>query len=579
MNTDLTRVGPKRDRYGRYLIPDPATGRERAWTRATTLADTLDDRYNLELWKLRTAATGFAHRPDLLALVAAHQGDKKALDRVCADALEAGKAGEGANLGTALHALTERIDRGEDALVIDSLRADVEAYRKTLAESGLTIATLPDGRLAREVIVLCPELEVAGTADHLFAGDKLTVGDLKTGASAIDWAMNSIAIQLAIYAHATHIFDPTTDTLTEMPPVDLERALVIHLPVGSGECTLHEVDIAAGWEAAQHAAWVRGWRKRKGLSKPRATVVAQASTPDDPFDGVSGNGPLIAGMSPQKPTAVPSPAAGPAGPSAAGEGTASPAPAALPRVEWIAERIAQLPPAGLQLLTVRWPADVVRPPKAQRASGMDYDDDELAAIEAVLMPIEREHECPFVPNPTLTPDGWATQAGEQIAAAGEAADREAAEGSPGPLATSPAPAPDEGDQVTDEDIAAVAKAFDELEAKVDSSGSSPHLFARSLLKEMADAGSPLSLTKVRSRRRWSIARAVLGFAPYDDEIARACLAVVLGDEVPESVTTGVAFAALTIDEADRLTDMAQALDAGSLHAVYADDGALEIRAA
>src|SRR5690606_2671448 len=53
VNIDLTRVGPKRDRYGRYLIPDPATGKERAWMRATTLADTLDDRYNLELWKLR----------------------------------------------------------------------------------------------------------------------------------------------------------------------------------------------------------------------------------------------------------------------------------------------------------------------------------------------------------------------------------------------------------------------------------------------------------------------------------------------------------------------------------------------
>lgn len=574
MNTDLTRVGPKRDRYGRYLIPDPATGKERAWTRATTLAETLDDRYNLELWKLRTAATGFAHRPDLLALVAAHQGDKKALDRVCADALEAGKAGEGANLGTALHALTERIDRGEDALIIDSLRADVEAYRKAIAGSGLTIATLPDGRLAREVIVLCTELEVAGTADHLFAGDKLTVGDLKTGASAIDWAMNSIAIQLAIYAHASHVFDPATDTLTEMPPVDLERALVIHLPVGRGVCTLHEVDIAAGWEAAQHAAWVRGWRKRKGLSKPRATVAVQSSsTPDDPFDGVSGNGPLIAGMSPQKPTAVPSPAAVPAGPSAAGEGTASPAPAALILVEWIAARIAQLPPAGLQLLSVRWPTDAAPTVKAMRADARrDYTDAEVAAIEAVLMPIEREHECPFVPDPTRTGDGWATQAGEQIAAAGEAADREAAEGSPAPLASSPAPAPDEGSPVTDEDIAAVADAFDTLPADA-------ALFARTLLKEMADAGSPLALTKVRSHRRLSIARAVLGLAPFDAEIARACLAVVLGDELPKSVTTGAALAALTIDEANRLADMAQALDAGSLHAVYSDGGALEIRAA
>ena len=145
--------------------------------------------------------------------------------------------------------------------------------------------------------------------------------------------------------------------------------------------------------------------------------------------------------------------------------------------------------------------------------------------------------------------------------------------------TSPAAAPDEGDQVTDEDIAELAKAFDERDPRIDSTGSAPHLQARAWLKEMADAGSPLSLTKVRSRRRWSIARAVLGLAHFDDEIARACIAVVLGDEVPKSVTTGAALVALTIDEANRLADMAQALDAGSLHAVYSDDGRLEIRAA
>lgn len=70
---------------------------------------------------------------------------------------------------------------------------------------------------------------------------------------------------------------------------------------------------------------------------------------------------------------------------------------------------------------------------------------------------------PFIPDPTRTGDGWATQAGEQIAAAGEAKPESLAGG--GSVdgdhsgRTSPAAAPDEGDQVTDEDIAAVAKAF------------------------------------------------------------------------------------------------------------------------
>lgn len=96
---------------------------------------------------------------------------------------------------------------------------------------------------------------------------------------------------------------------------------------------------------------------------------------------------------------------------------------------------------------------------------------------------------------------------------------------------------------------------------------------------MAAAGTPLGLSTHRSTRRFAIARVVHAWAPFDDELARAGLAVVLGEEVQESITTGAAFIALTIDEATRLADMARALEAGSLTPSYGDDGTCALVAA
>jgi hypothetical protein len=53
-----------------------------------------------------------------------------------------------------------------------------------------------------------------------------------------------------------------------MPQVDQEKALIIHLPVGTGTCTLHLVDIGMGWFGVELAMQVRDWRNRKDLSEP-----------------------------------------------------------------------------------------------------------------------------------------------------------------------------------------------------------------------------------------------------------------------------------------------------------------------
>lgn len=252
------------DQYGRYLIVPQGGTKPEPHTRVTTFASTLDDRYGLERWGLRMSALGFVARPDLFArLASTRPDDKTALDKLCSEAKEAAAASAGANLGTALHTMCERIDLGEDITFPVPYDADVKAYRRALDAAGIVI--VPE--MVERYVVL-PEFKLGGKLDRIVSfGSKPMIADLKTGAD-LAYSWGTIAVQLACYANAATLYNGRTKKHEPMPDVDKDVALVIHLPSGKASCTLHFVDIKAGWEAAQHAAWVRQWRKRKDLADP-----------------------------------------------------------------------------------------------------------------------------------------------------------------------------------------------------------------------------------------------------------------------------------------------------------------------
>lgn len=266
-DTPQHRPEAKRDRYGRYLLPDPDGKKELAWTRATTFAKSISDTFGLTKWELRMAVKGVAMRSDLYALAASTPVEDKAkLDRIAADAKEAAAASSGANLGTALHGFTERLDAGEHVDVPQPWLDDVRAYHGALAAASVRI--LPH---LIERIVVVPELKVAGTLDRIVNMGRddqpARIADVKTGKD-LAFAWLEIAIQLALYAHATAMWNDTAQAYEPMPDVDKERALVMHLPAGQARCDLYTVDIAAGWEAAQVCQQVRQWRNRKQLADP-----------------------------------------------------------------------------------------------------------------------------------------------------------------------------------------------------------------------------------------------------------------------------------------------------------------------
>lgn len=257
--TDISR-----DRWNRPLIIPPDGGKPVPHARWSSYGDVLEDRYNLEKWKVRTAATGLADRPDLLLSVAAHRHDKRKLDSLCDEAIEAAKGSSKATIGTALHALTEAVDRGEALPNLPaSAVADLDAY--VAATEGLQVVAI-------EQFVVCDDPQAAGTFDRIVELDGVRyVADVKTG--DVKWGIGKIAVQLAGYARSQG-YDPASGVRTDLD-VDRDRALVVHLPQGEATCTLLWVDIAAGWTGVRMSQQVREWRKAsKRLARPFGEVAA-----------------------------------------------------------------------------------------------------------------------------------------------------------------------------------------------------------------------------------------------------------------------------------------------------------------
>lgn len=256
-----TRLDVPRDKFGRPLIVPPEGGKRVPYTRVTTYVGALEDTYKLQLWQQRMTAIGLADRPDLLLAVAAHRDDRDRMDEITGQAKDAAQAGAAATTGTAIHALTERVDRGEPLPALPpAYVADLEAYRA---------ATTALRSVAIEHFVVCDGLKVAGTADRLVEmGGQLYIADVKTG--SIEYGVGKIAMQLAAYAHGC-TYDPGTSERAEHG-ASLEHGIIIHLPAGQGTCTLHWVDLTQGWAGVQLAAQVRQWRglRMKHLTAPFA---------------------------------------------------------------------------------------------------------------------------------------------------------------------------------------------------------------------------------------------------------------------------------------------------------------------
>lgn len=251
MNTTFSTVAEiKRDRWGRPLIVPPGGGKPVGYTRVTTLAKTLEEQSALAAWKQRMTLVGVTLQPHIALAAAAARDDKTKLNELAEQALAAAQAGAKAEIGTALHKLTEKLDKGEDIGPIpDAYQADLDAYRA--ATEGIRWTAI-------EQFLVVDELQVAGTADGIgvLPDGRTVIADKKTG--SIEYAGLSIAAQLACYAHG-QAYDVATGART---PIDVDQSVgvVIHMPAGGGTCRLYDVNLLSGWKVAQLSAQVRKFR-------------------------------------------------------------------------------------------------------------------------------------------------------------------------------------------------------------------------------------------------------------------------------------------------------------------------------
>lgn len=260
-----------RDRYGRPLIVPPEGGKPEAYMRATTLAKTLDDTFNLQQWAKRSVLVGAGIRPDLgvsAAMLAPKMATdryaKKEIDKLADAAMEVSGSSTKRNMGTVLHGLSERVDRGESLDdVPENLKSDLRAYWQ--ATKDLEV-------LGIEEFVVNDPLKTAGTYDRTvrYRG-RSYIFDLKTG--NVTFAAGSIAIQLAVYATGKR-YDHDGAVRTDLPDdLDPDWGIVAHLPQGEQRCELHWVDLKAGREAIERALWVRAYRKKRDLFTPFKETV------------------------------------------------------------------------------------------------------------------------------------------------------------------------------------------------------------------------------------------------------------------------------------------------------------------
>ena len=263
-----------RDRWGRPLIVPPDGGKPIGYTRVSTLAKALDDKTSLMVWKCRQTAIGLARRPDLVSKTSAVGDNRAALNEVVKEALAAAASDRAANVGTALHAFTERIDAGEKPADLvphtDPLYLDLCAYKE--ATKHLTMA-------AAELFVVCDELQAAGSFDRLVGVPDvgLLVSDLKTGQHEPDYP-HGVAQQIAIYANST-LYAPEQGRIAALADLGVRTdvGLLIHLPSERGVCELYLIDLEHGWQLAQAAVAVRSAYKSKPLTKLNPPAPAPAA--------------------------------------------------------------------------------------------------------------------------------------------------------------------------------------------------------------------------------------------------------------------------------------------------------------
>lgn len=261
-----------------------ATGVRSAYTRASYMADFIEEKDYIHKWEMRYLAKAMGQNEDLAALAAcevystgikdAPKGREKTqsgrnLDSIIERALDRVRIHEKADRGTAVHGFTEPRFWAQEPheAVPERMRGPVDAFweinrRECIELVGTEMFTANDITMS------------AGTFDHLaripghpLFKDEYIVSDKKTGRfDPFSWA-----VQISSYANGDP-YNTETDQRPEWPgPINKDYGLVWQIDCepdidDKRRVKLWVIDIALGWEMAQVASTVRDAHLRDDIA-------------------------------------------------------------------------------------------------------------------------------------------------------------------------------------------------------------------------------------------------------------------------------------------------------------------------
>ena len=224
---------------------------------------------------------GVALDPSIAAMVAANLGRKEGRTELRERAIQRGRGDEAADIGTALHAMTHRVESPEGFVVPELYAPDVAAYLAAKDAAGLESTFI-------ECHLCSDRWLAAGTADRIYTATRRirlpgggwlepgqsVIGDLKTG-KLKEYSIPGYTIQLAIYCDSV-FYDVTTNERSPLPDgLRSDWGLIVSMPAGTGTCELLWCNLETGRVGAEIVRQVRAWRKRQDF------LVEFEMPPDD----------------------------------------------------------------------------------------------------------------------------------------------------------------------------------------------------------------------------------------------------------------------------------------------------------
>ena len=273
---------------GEPLIQMP-DGKQKRYARQSSHGDTLEEKSGLNNWLVAKAVEGAAKDQSILARAIAaspYEDHKPDWTAIRQDAIQAGRGSYKADIGTAVHAMSERWEEESDYDPGGIYTPALEAYSKLQNELGLKSQLI-------ECQFVNDEYNTAGTADRLYELTKplitptdeillpgtLVVGDLKTG-SSLEFSAPGYAIQIAGYAGGV-LYDVVNNVRIPTPSINQRWAIIMHLDVESAHCEFIWIDLEVGRFGARLAEevreWRRAWRRKEGY---KASMLPVKVAPD-----------------------------------------------------------------------------------------------------------------------------------------------------------------------------------------------------------------------------------------------------------------------------------------------------------